>query len=110
MLTGGNPHDVMQPEVLLGGEASAVLADMGYDSRALRRGLEAQRCALVIPPMAGTTCPPGYDEDAYKDRNRIKRAFAHLKDYRRVATCYVELARNFVAAVALTAVRRWLMI
>lgn len=109
-LTGGNRHDVTQADALLTGKASAVLADKGYDSRALRWRLEARGCKPVIPPRAGTIDPPDYDEDAYKDRNLIERAFAHLKDYRRVATRYDKLARNFEAAVALTAMRRWLMI
>ena len=33
-----------------------------------------------------------------------------LKDYRRLATRFDKLARNFAAAVALTALRRWYLI
>ena len=109
-LTGGNRHDVTQADALLTGNGATVLADKGYDSRALRERLEARGCTPVIPPRAGTIDPPSYDVDAYRDRNLIERAFGLLKDYRRVATRYDKLARNFEAAIALTAIRRWLMI
>ena len=42
-----------------------------------------------------------YDEDLYKQRNRIERMFGRLKDWRRIATRYDKLARNFLSAVAL---------
>lgn len=109
-LPGGNRHDVTQADALLTGETPAVLADKGYDSRALRERLEARGCTPFIPPRAGTTCPPDYDEDAYKERNLIERAFAHLKEHLRFATRYDKPARNFEAAIALTAMRRWLMV
>ena len=41
---------------------------------------------------------------ARKGRNVIERCFCRLKDFRRVATRYDKLARNFLAAVHLAAV------
>jgi len=39
-----------------------------------------------------------------KGRNVIERCFCRLKDFRRVATRYDKLARNFLAAVHLAAI------
>jgi transposase len=41
---------------------------------------------------------------AYKGRNVIERCFWRLKDFRRLATRYDKLARNFLAAVHLPAI------
>ena len=43
----------------------------------------------------------------YKLRWRIEAAFARLKDFRRVATRYDKLARNYVASVCLAAALAW---
>ena len=39
----------------------------------------------------------------YRHRNAIERMFGRLKDFRRIATRYDRLARNFLAAVCLAA-------
>ena len=48
-----------------------------------------------------------FDKDAYKGRNVIERAFSHLKDWRRVATRYDKLARNFRSTVILATILLW---
>ncbi|MGH7159664.1 MAG: hypothetical protein ACREFS_06240 [Acetobacteraceae bacterium] len=46
---------------------------------------------------------------ADRGRNVIERAFCHLKDWRRIATRYDKLARNFAASVILAAIfRSWI--
>jgi hypothetical protein len=40
-------------------------------------------------------------------RNVIERAFSHLKDWRRVATRYDKLERNFSSTVILAILFRW---
>jgi transposase len=45
-----------------------------------------------------------FSKRAYKGRNVIERCFCRLKDFRRVATRYDKLARNFMAAVHLAAI------
>ena len=40
---------------------------------------------------------------SYRDRNAIERMFGRIKDFRRIATRYDKLARNFLAAVCLVA-------
>ena len=39
----------------------------------------------------------------YRHRNAVERMFGRLKDFRRIATRYDRLARNFLAAVCLAA-------
>ncbi|MDK9698439.1 MAG: transposase, partial [Siculibacillus sp.] len=45
-----------------------------------------------------------YDKDAYRARNSVERLWCRLKDWRRVATRYDKLARNFLSAAYLAAV------
>jgi putative transposase len=44
-----------------------------------------------------------FNREAYKRRNLIERLFSRLKDWRRIATRYDKLARNFLATVYLAA-------
>ena len=48
-----------------------------------------------------------FNRGAYKHRNVIERAFCRLKDWRRVATRYDKLARNFHSAIATAAIITW---
>jgi putative transposase len=84
-----------------------LLADTAYDSDAFRAFLAEQDTTAVIKPNPTRKNMPAFDERRYKDRNLIERAFPHLKDWRRVATRYDKLARNFAAAVALAAIIIW---
>jgi transposase len=45
-----------------------------------------------------------HDKRRYKERWRIEATFCRLKDFRRIATSYDKLARNYASAVALAAV------
>jgi hypothetical protein len=42
--------------------------------------------------------------DKARDRWRIEAAFCRLKDFRRIATRYDKLTRNFLSALALAAI------
>jgi transposase len=44
----------------------------------------------------------------YRQRNLVERYFCNLKQFRRIATRFEKLARNFLAAVALASTRLWL--
>jgi transposase len=44
-----------------------------------------------------------YDKEAYKDRNVVERCFCRLKDWRRIATRYDKLPRNFLSALCCVA-------
>ena len=88
-------------------KATHLLADTAYDSNGLRRFLEDRGTTPVIKPNPTRKQVPPFDETLYKQRNLIERAFSHLKDWRRVATRYDKLARNFLATVALAALMIW---
>ena len=48
-----------------------------------------------------------YDALAYRQRNLIERMFGRLKDFRRIATHYDKLVRNFFSAVLIAAIVIW---
>ena len=81
-----------------------LIADKAYDSDSLRKWLAARRIKAVIPSTASRTVPYPLDRRAYKRRNVIERLFGRLKNWRRIATRYDRLARNYMAAIALVAV------
>ena len=89
--------------------AHYVLADKGYDANALRTMLRRVSVVPVIPGRRNRKRVIAYDKQRYRDRHLIENAFCRLKDFRRVATRYDKLARNFPSAVALAAlVAFWL--
>jgi putative transposase len=88
-------------------KAAQVLADTAYDSDKFREFLIARGSTPVIKPNPTRKNIPPFDEASYKGRNVIERAFSHLKDWRRVATRYDKLARNFCATVTLALLFRW---
>ena len=73
----------------------------------LRRRLAASGTQAVIPSTASRHLPYPLDRAAYRLRNVVERMFCRLKDFRRIATRYDKLARNFLAAVALVATVTW---
>ena len=44
----------------------------------------------------------------YRQPNLVERLFNKLKHFRRIATRYDKLARNFLAAIALASTRLWI--
>lgn len=46
--------------------------------------------------------------ELYRERNLIERFFNKLKHFRRIATRFDKLARNFLTAVLLASTRLWL--
>jgi transposase len=58
----------------------------------------------VIPNKSNRIALHRFNKCAYKGRNVIERCFCRLKVFRRIATRYDKLARNFLAAIQLSAV------
>jgi transposase len=56
-----------------------------------------------IPGRANRNEPIDYDEDLYKQRNRIERMFGRLKDWRCIATRYDRCAHAFMSAICIAA-------
>ncbi len=81
-----------------------LIADKAYDAESLRNWLKVRRIRAVIPSTASRTVPYPLDRRAYRRRNLIERLFGRLKNWRRIATRYDRLARNYMAALALVAV------
>ena len=81
-----------------------LIADKAYDVDSLRRWLAEHRVAAVIPSTATRRVPHPLDRRAYRRRNLIERLFCRLKNWRRLATRYDRLARNYLASFALVAV------
>ena len=104
-LTRGNVADVVMAIPLLGAVAKPkrLLADKAYDADSLRRWLKQRKIRAAIPSTASRRTPYPLDRAAYKRRNVIERMFCKLKNWRRVATRYDRLARNYLSGLALAA-------
>ena len=96
-----------------------LLADKAYPSSAIRACLRRRRIRATIPEPADQTRnrlrrgrrggrPPAFDQQAYKQRNTVERAFCRLRQHRAVATRYDK--RDFVyrGTVDAAAIRIWL--
>jgi transposase len=80
------------------------LADAAYDSDAIRALLISRGGTPVIPNNPTRKRKHPFDRGAYRQRNVIERTFCRLKDWRRIATRYDKLARNFLAAIAIASI------
>jgi transposase len=80
-----------------------LIADKGYDSDAFRSFLKGRNIKPIIPGKSNRKKRIRYDRKAYRNRNVIERCFCRLKDFRRIATRYDKLARNFFSALCLVA-------
>lgn len=109
LLTPGNVADITAAPELLASQSPSrrLLADRGYDANSLRGALKARGTEAVIPSTRSRKRAIPYDRRAYRDRNMIERAFCALKDYRRIATRYDKLLRNFLAAIEIAAILLW---
>ncbi len=110
ILSPGQASDKAAVGALLEGvpSAQALIADRGYDAQAIvdlvrHRGGEAH-----IPTQRDRKLQRSVDPDLYRKRNLIERYFCKLKHFRRIATRFDKLARNFLAAVLIASTRLWL--
>jgi transposase len=110
-LTPGQASDITTaPELLaLAPAMDALIADKAYDGDNLRAAIAKLGALPVIPNKSDRKHLHPFDEARYRDRNVIERMFCRLKDFRRIATRYDKLARNFLAAVMIAAmIAYWL--
>jgi len=109
LLTPGQAADVKQARALIHGlKAKALLADMGYTSKPLRRHLQRRGMKPVIPPRPDLKPPYKYSKYLYKKRNHVERCFNKLKHFRRFATRYDRNDIHFLATVTLASIHLWL--
>ncbi len=109
LLTGGQTHDCPPAQRLIRRTkpAKKLLGDKAYDSEELRLWLNERGTKVVVPNRSNRKQPFSFDKQSYKQRHRIENAFCRLKDFRRIATRYDRLARNFLASVCLVAAIVW---
>jgi transposase len=85
------------------GPFQRLVADRGYDSNAIRQLLADRGAEAVIPPSSPRVRQIPYDKGAYRSRNLVERLWCRLKDWRRIATRYDKLGRNYLAAALIAA-------
>ncbi|MGY1402177.1 IS5 family transposase [Streptomyces sp. SS10] len=95
-----------------------VLADRAHSSRAIREHLRQRGVRAVIPQPADQAGhrlrrgraggrPPGFDAEAYKQRNAVERCINRLKQWRGQAMRTDKLALAYQAALHLAAIFMW---
>ena len=106
MLSAGNTNDIRMAAALVNaaGPIRRLMADRGYDASHLRQLLARQGTEAVIPSTTSRRVPIPHDAVAYRDRNRVERMWCRLKDFRRIATRYDKLARNYLASAFIAAI------
>jgi len=79
----------------------ALAADKGYDGDSVRRLLRRNHIIPCIPGRINRKRKMRYDADSYKLRKKIEHHFAHLKEFRGIATRYAKTATHFLNHVIL---------
>ena len=87
--------------------ARALVADRGYDAQAIIDLVRQAGGQAHIPTSRDRKVQRSVDPALYRQRNLVERFFCKLKHFRRIATRFDKLARNFLAAVLLASARLW---
>ena len=105
LLTAAQESDIAQAEALLADHApEVVIADKGYDKKALVDEIESRGAEAVIPTRKNRAEQRAADPHLYRERNVCERFWSKVKQYRRVATRYGKKAANFLAFVKVAAI------
>lgn len=108
ILTGGQRNDITQIEAMLDGlRTDHVLADKGYDGQRAMDAIAASGAKPVVPRRTITAQWRRFDPNLYKERNLIERFFNKIKHFRRIATRYDKLARNYAGFLNLVATLKY---
>jgi transposase len=88
VITAGNESDIKHAPRLMTSipDHAIIIGDKGYDSDAFVDSIQHQNGLAVIPPRRTRIIQRTYDRELYRERNRIERYFARLKQFRRLAT------------------------
>ena len=110
LLTPGQASDKTTFPALIDGLRLArdVVADRGFFARTIIDLIEAGGARAHIPSQSNVRVPRVVDLAIYRCRNLVERFFNKLKHFRRIATRYDKLARNFLAALLIASTRLWL--
>ena len=109
VLTQGQASDKTTAPELIGGllPGRDLIADRGYDAMAIVEMVRAAGGSAHIPTQRDRKVQRHVDAAFYRQRNLIERFFCKLKHFRRIATRYDKLARNFMASVLIASIRLW---
>ena len=109
-ITGGQVHDSQVAEEALATPRAplAVSADKAYDSERVRQAIKDDGALPVIPSRSNAKKKAWCPKRIYRLRHRIENYFCRIKDWRRIATRYDKLARNFLAANHLVGALYWI--
>jgi transposase len=109
-VTGGQVHDNQVVGELLQASKSAwaVTADKAYDSKTVRQQIKDDGAVPVIPSRSNARRKARCPKRIYRKRHKIANFFCRIKDWRRLATRYDKLGRNFLAATCLVAALYWI--
>jgi transposase len=110
IVTGGQVHDSQVVDEVLNTPRPplAVSADKAYDSEKVRQQIKDEGALPVIPSRSNVTKKAHCPKRIYRRRHKIENYFCRIKDWRRIATRYDKLARNFLAAAALVGALYWI--
>src|SRR5215217_2713253 len=121
VLTGGERHESrMLPALLARGAVRRpgrgrprlrprrVAGDKAYTGRPVRSFLRRRGIGAVIPTQKREPRRPGFDREAYRQRNRVERLINRLKQFRRIATRYEKRAVNYAAMLTIGMSLLWL--
>lgn len=109
VLSPGQASDkVAVPRLFDGRSAGDVVADRGYDAKAILELVAAHGRTAHIPTCSDRRVQRIVDRELYRKRNLVERFFCDLKHFCRVATRFEKLAANYLAAVILAAARLWM--
>jgi transposase len=104
-VTAAQESDIAQAEDLLADhEPEVVIADRGYDKKALVEEIESRGAVAVIPTQKNRKEQRDVDGHLYRERNRCERFWSKAKQFRRVATRYEKKTANFLAFAWVAAV------
>lgn len=80
------------------------MGDKGYDADwVIDAFAKAGAVEIAIPPKSNRKVKRDFDKAIYKGRNVVERAINKIKFFRRVATRYDKLGRNFLSFVLIAA-------
>jgi transposase len=79
-----------------------------HDSQKVRQQIKDEGALPVIPSRCTATKKAYCPKRIYRRRHKIENYFCRIKDWRRIATRYDKLARNYLAAAAIVGALVWI--
>ena len=73
------------------------MGDKAYGTIEIRNYIESRGASYCIPPKSNASDPWECDCYQYKERHLVECFFNRLKQFRRIATRYDKLSRNFLS-------------